>query len=126
MKISDASYSGKICSINQNLIVFSVSRLSFSLGICMSVHTLLMACDVFLITLKNDGGRLHSSVSLTMAPLAAETYITLIGSNGSNICHHVAFMDQQRRLLKINIRTARRDRRVLHSISSPMTLAFQC
>lgn len=59
-------------------------------------------CDVFLITLKYDGGRLRSSVSLTMAPPAAETCITLIGSNGSNICHRVAFMDQQHRLLKIN------------------------
>lgn len=61
-----------------------------------------MACDVFLITLKNDGARLHPSVSPSTPPPAAETYITLIGSNGSNICHHVAFMDQQRRLLRIN------------------------
>lgn len=81
-------------------------------------------CDVFLITLKYDGGRLRSSVSLTMAPLAAETYITLIGSNGCNICHHVAFMDQQRRLLKINTGIARWDRRVLRSLGRPMTVAF--
>lgn len=83
-----------------------------------------MACDVFLITLKNDGARLHPSVSQSTPPPAAETYITLIGSNGANICHHVAFMDQQRRLLKINTGTARWDRGVLRSISSPMTLVF--
>lgn len=60
-----------------------------------------MAYDVFLITLKNDEVHLHPSVSLlSVPPSAAGTYITLIGSNSTNICHHVAFMDQQRRLFE--------------------------
>lgn len=109
-------------------VYVSVST-SVAISQCARGYTLtppppVMACDVFLITLKNDGARLHPSVSSSTPPPAAETYITLIGSNSSNICHHVAFMDQQRRLLKINTGTACWDRRVLRSISGPMTLVF--
>lgn len=120
----------------------TLNSVTLPLGVCVSVCTsvavsqrargytltqppLVMAFDVFLITLKNDGARLYPSVSPSTPPAAAETYITLIGSNSSNICHHVAFMDQQCRLLKINTGTACWDRGVLRSISGPMTLVFQ-
>lgn len=100
-----------------------------SATVCQELHAQLtppvVAGDVFLITLKYDGGCLYSSVSHTVAPPAAETYITLIGSNDSNLCHHVGFMDQQRRLLKINTGIAHWDRGTRVSISSPMNLAFQ-
>lgn len=74
----------------------------YSEGYTLTQPPPVTARDAFLITLKNDDVRLHPSVSPTTPPPGAKTYITLIGSNGSNICHHVAFMDQQHRLLKIN------------------------
>lgn len=113
MKMNYVRCRGKIDAINQGETMFALfhswclwAHFYFhTVSVCPGLHTHptpppVMACNVFLISLKNDGVRLHPSVSLTTQPPAAETYITLIGWYSSNICHHVAFMDQQRRLFE--------------------------